>query len=168
VNPQIYFDVKQVNFVSIEHMSASKNVIDKQKRNIFGLFSGDLDCSDSSDEENCNDSTKKSIFSVSFHHDHTCINGYRCAQQRHRLHTIHSLCIPLNELCDGIYQCPLGDDEHHGRCRKARRRISRDENKSFLCLGNCTNCDLKSSFCEIINRIPTCQCRNGYIKIANG
>ena len=25
-----------------------------------------------------------------------------------------------------------------------------------------------SSFCEIINRTPICQCKNGYVKTANG
>lgn len=45
------------------------------------------------------------------------MNGYRCAQQRHELDDYNSQCIPLVELCDGISQCPLGDDEHHWRCR---------------------------------------------------
>ena len=80
--------------------------------------SGDLDCSDSSDEENCSDSNNNGIISLSLHKDYTCMNGYRCVQQRHELDDYNSLCIPLNELCDGINQCPLGDDEHKWRCRK--------------------------------------------------
>ena len=46
------------------------------------------------------------------------MNGYRCAHQRHEQYDYIQLCIPLNELCDGINQCPLGDDEHKGHCRK--------------------------------------------------
>jgi hypothetical protein len=114
------------------------------------IFSGDLDCSDSSDEENCEDSTNNGIISLSLHKDYTCMNGYRCAQQHHALDDYNSLCIPLNELCDGINQCPLGDDEHKWRCR------------------NCTDCDPTSSFCELINRLPICQCKKGYVKISNG
>lgn len=72
------------------------------------IFSGDLDCLDSSDEENC----EEIQMPLSWHRDDTCMNGYRCAQS--------SLCLPLNELCDGIRQCPLGDDEHPWRCRKGR------------------------------------------------
>ncbi|CAF4227902.1 unnamed protein product, partial [Rotaria sordida] len=109
---------------------------------------GDLDCSDSSDEENCDD--KNNISSLSIIKDYTCMNGYRCAQQRHEQYDYIPLCIRLNELCDGITQCPLGDDEHKWRCQ------------------NCTNCDPISSFCEMINRLPVCQCKNGYIKIENG
>jgi len=81
------------------------------------VFSGDLDCSDSSDEENCEDNNND-IISLSLHKDYTCMNGYRCIQQRHELDDYQLLCIPLNELCDGINQCPLGDDEHTWRCRK--------------------------------------------------
>jgi len=46
------------------------------------------------------------------------MHGYRCLQQRHEFDDYASLCIPLNELCDGVKQCPLGDDEHEKRCRK--------------------------------------------------
>ena len=46
------------------------------------------------------------------------MNGYRCAQQRNEQYDYAPLCIPLNELCDGITQCSLGDDEHKWRCRK--------------------------------------------------
>ncbi|UJR15454.1 hypothetical protein I4U23_002397 [Adineta vaga] len=111
---------------------------------------GDLDCSDSSDEENCENFNTNGLISLSLHKDYTCMNGYRCAQQRHELDDYNSLCIPLAELCDGISQCPLGDDEHQWRCR------------------NCTDCDSKSSFCKLINRLPTCECKNGYTKMANG
>ncbi len=45
------------------------------------------------------------------------MHGYRCAQQRHEQYDYAPLCIPLNELCDGLKQCPLGDDEHQARCR---------------------------------------------------
>ncbi|CAF3395990.1 unnamed protein product [Rotaria socialis] len=110
---------------------------------------GDLDCSDSSDEENCEDYTNHDLLSIAWHKDYTCMNGYRCARQRHELNN-NQLCISLNALCDGINQCPLGDDEHKSRCR------------------NCTDCDATSSFCEIINRLPVCQCKQGYVKIANG
>jgi len=75
------------------------------------ISSGDLDCSDSSDEENCDDKP------LSIIKDYTCMNGYRCAQQRHEQYDYAPLCIPLNELCDGLKQCPLGDDEHKARCR---------------------------------------------------
>jgi len=86
-------------------------------RNISNYSSsGDLDCSDSSDEENCDDNN--SIFPLSIIKDYTCMNGYRCAQQRHEQNDYVPLCIPLKELCDGITQCPLGDDEHKWRCRK--------------------------------------------------
>lgn len=46
------------------------------------------------------------------------MNGYRCALQRHEQYDYVPLCIPLNELCDGLKQCPLGDDEHQARCRR--------------------------------------------------
>jgi hypothetical protein len=46
------------------------------------------------------------------------MNGYRCAQQRHEQYDYAPLCLPLKELCDGLNQCPLGDDEHKIRCRK--------------------------------------------------
>ena len=82
----------------------------------MNTFSGDLDCSDSSDEENC-DENHHGLISL-LHKDYTCINGYRCARQRHERDNYDSLCIPLHELCDGINQCPLGDDEHQWRCRK--------------------------------------------------
>ncbi|CAF1201178.1 unnamed protein product [Rotaria sordida] len=111
---------------------------------------GDLDCSDSSDEENCEDYINHNLIAVSLHKDYTCINGYRCLQQRHELNNYNPLCISLNELCDGINQCPLGDDEHKWRCR------------------NCTNCDSTTSYCELINHLPVCQCKKDYIKIANG
>ncbi len=45
--------------------------------------------------------------------------------------------------------------------------ISVREDEDF-CLGNCSDCDLTSSFCELINRRPICQCKKGYVKIANG
>jgi hypothetical protein len=45
------------------------------------------------------------------------MNGYRCAQKQHEIEDYNPLCISLNELCDGINQCPLGDDEHQWRCR---------------------------------------------------
>ena len=38
----------------------------------------------------------------------------------------------------------------------------------IFCLENCTNCDSTTSFCEILNRLPVCQCKNGYVKVANG
>lgn len=37
----------------------------------------------------------------------------------------------------------------------------------FLSIAKCPNCDPISSFCEITNRIPSCQCKNGYIKTSN-
>jgi hypothetical protein len=43
-----------------------------------------------------------------------------------------------------------------------------ERGRVYLCLGNCTDCDPISSFCELINRLPVCQCKKGYIKIANG
>ena len=46
------------------------------------------------------------------------MNGYRCAQQQHEQYDYIPMCIPLSELCDGVSQCPLGDDEHKWRCRK--------------------------------------------------
>ncbi len=111
MNQRIYFDVKQVIFVLIEHLSASKfnhrHFLLTKKM----IFSGDLDCSDSSDEENCDDKP------LSIIKDYTCMNGYRCAQQRHEQYDYAPLCIPLKELCDGLKQCPLGDDEHQARCR---------------------------------------------------
>jgi hypothetical protein len=116
VNQLIYFDVKQVNFVLIELMFASKVSV-YSIRIIVIILSGDLDCSDSSDEENCEDNNI-GILALLLHKDYTCINGYRCIQQRHELDDYNPLCIPLNELCDGIKQCPLGDDEHKWRCRK--------------------------------------------------
>ncbi|CAF0938219.1 unnamed protein product [Adineta steineri] len=109
---------------------------------------GDLDCSDSSDEENCDDNN--GILPLSIIKDYTCMNGYRCAQQGYEQNDYVPLCLPLMNLCDGVNQCPLGDDEHKWRCQ------------------NCTNCDPISSFCEMINRLPVCQCKNGYVKIANG
>ncbi|UJR31341.1 hypothetical protein I4U23_018836 [Adineta vaga] len=109
---------------------------------------GDLDCSDSSDEENCTDDN--GILPLSIIKDYTCMNGYRCAQQRHEQYDYVPLCVPLQNLCDGVAQCPLGDDEHKWRCQ------------------NCTNCNPTNSFCEMINRLPVCQCKNGYVKIANG
>ncbi|CAF1500938.1 unnamed protein product, partial [Adineta ricciae] len=110
---------------------------------------GDLDCSDSSDEENCENYNINGLISLSLHKDYTCMNGYRCAQQRHELDDYNSQCIPLVELCDGIRQCPLGDDEHHWRCQ------------------NCSNCDSMSSYCEVINRLPVCQCKGGFVQLAN-
>jgi hypothetical protein len=80
------------------------------------LSSGDLDCSDSSDEENCDDA-HQGFLSLTIRKDYTCINGYRCSQQRHEYNDYVPLCLPLYELCDGIAQCPLGDDEHKWRCR---------------------------------------------------
>jgi hypothetical protein len=120
VNQLIYFDVKPVIGVLIELMFASKNfffVYSIFKIKLIIVHSGDLDCSDSSDEENCEDN-HNGLISLSLHKDYTCMNGYRCAQQRHEVDDYNSLCIPLNELCDGINQCPLGDDEHKWRCRK--------------------------------------------------
>jgi hypothetical protein len=81
------------------------------------IFSGDLDCSDSSDEENCDD--YHGLIPLSVLKDYTCINGYRCKQQRHEHLDYTPLCVPLNQLCDGLAQCPLGDDEHRWRCRKS-------------------------------------------------
>ena len=80
------------------------------------ISSGDLDCSDSSDEENCTDDN--GILPLSIIKDYTCMNGYRCAQQRHEQYDYVPLCVPLQDLCNGIAQCPLGDDEHKLRCRK--------------------------------------------------
>jgi hypothetical protein len=40
--------------------------------------------------------------------------------------------------------------------------------EEYFCIENCTNCDPTSSFCELIHRLPVCQCKNGYIKISNG
>ncbi len=118
MNQRIYFDVKQVIFVLIEHMFASKVLhYSIDQRTCMSVSSGDLDCSDSSDEENCAENNN-GLVSLLLHKDYTCINGYRCAQQRHERDYYYSLCIPLNELCDGINQCPLGDDEHQWRCRK--------------------------------------------------
>jgi hypothetical protein len=81
------------------------------------LSSGDIDCSDSSDEDNCEDYNNNGIISLSLHKDFTFMNGYRCAQKQHEIEDYNPLCISLNELCDGINQCPLGDDEHQWRCR---------------------------------------------------
>jgi hypothetical protein len=95
------------------------------------------------------------------------MNGYRCAQQRHEQYDYAPLCIPLKDLCDGINHCPLGDDEHKIRCRKFRKN-SGGILRRFSFVANCTNCDPQSSFCEMINRLPICQCKNGYIKTENG
>ena len=47
------------------------------------------------------------------------MNGYRCAHRQYEfIDNFKPLCIPLSQLCDGIRQCPLGDDEHRWRCRK--------------------------------------------------
>lgn len=78
--------------------------------------SGDLDCSDSSDEENCDD--KNGIVPLSVVRDYSCMTGYRCVQQRHPQYDYLPVCISLHELCDNVAQCPLGDDEHNIRCRK--------------------------------------------------
>jgi hypothetical protein len=40
--------------------------------------------------------------------------------------------------------------------------------EEYFSIENCTNCDPISSFCEMINRVPICQCKNGYIKTENG
>lgn len=111
MNPLIYSDVKPVIFVSIEHLSASKFFEHFMSILNSRISSGDLDCSDSSDEENCDDKP------LSILKDFTCMHGYRCAQQRHEQYDYAPLCIPLHELCDGLKQCPLGDDEHQARCR---------------------------------------------------
>lgn len=106
----ISFVAKPLNSVSIVPMFASKIFsFCRNPSEAHVIFSGDLDCLDSSDEENCEE-IHPVVVPLSWHRDDTCMNGYRCAQG--------TLCLPLNELCDGISQCPLGDDEHPWRCRK--------------------------------------------------
>ncbi|CAF1101829.1 unnamed protein product, partial [Didymodactylos carnosus] len=101
---------------------------------------GDLDCSDSSDEENC-------VKEKSALKDETCKSGYRCVQQQKQQQTGDGTkCILLTQLCDGQVQCPLADDEHKSNCL------------------TCPECDV-NSFCIMINRIPECQCKPGFVML---
>jgi hypothetical protein len=84
------------------------------------VLSGHNDCSDGSDEDHCqiNDDDDDNAIGLFVHRDSTCMYGYRCIQRRLVLDEIKPLCLSLNQLCDGIRQCPMGDDEHQWRCRK--------------------------------------------------
>jgi hypothetical protein len=111
--------------------------------------SGHADCSDSSDEELCQDEVGREFSSFPFHKDFTCLSGYRCQQLRDDQ---PSQCISLTELCDGTQHCPMADDEHFLRCSNV----------------TCDHCNTISGQCQWIHRIPVCQCRSGYVTAANG
>ena len=115
----ISFDVKQLKNVSIEVMFASKICHSSFIIHIdlIDIFSGHNDCEDSSDEEHCSNRDQEIYLSFSLHQDYTCMYGYRCVYERSESLDQLPLCISLNQLCDGIQQCPLGDDEHPRRCR---------------------------------------------------
>jgi len=60
---------------------------------------GDSDCSDGSDEENCDGYTAEVLCHP---HEYRCQNGE---------------CVSIEQVCDGYFQCSDGTDEHEEKCK---------------------------------------------------
>nr|AAD09364.1 similar to low density lipoprotein receptor [Caenorhabditis elegans] len=86
------------------------------------LCDGDLDCDDASDEKNCqtNAPSEEEYLSGQADHMHSCSAAgmYSCGTKGSEI----GVCIPMNATCNGIKECPLGDDEskHCSECARKR------------------------------------------------
>ncbi|VDL72786.1 unnamed protein product [Nippostrongylus brasiliensis] len=124
---------------------------------------GEADCLDGSDESDCDMSVDNFLAEAATE---------MCRPGEHRCNS-GTKCIPMNRTCDGVLDCPDGDDEGP-LCKECERRrtpcdLNADE---FSCtqLDECLTAEAKrcQHYCEDRHASYQCTCAPGYRLGADG
>ena len=126
-----YFDVKTshfcINRTFVCGVSLIDGILSFSEEGVFS--SGDLDCSDSSDEENCEEK-------ILLHSQRLYLYAWisLCTTNGMSNMIMHHCAFHWMSYAMDWGQCPLGDDEHQARCRMWSISLENEEKKRICSL----------------------------------